>query len=122
MGRPAAADVETRAAALVADLDRWLAAARAAGDAGELPPLPSGLPAELTRRLAEHAPTADWDAVAAHYLGCAAMHHAAGGPAGPVKRLRAELRFAPGFDGPPRFDREKRDRLRGLFDELRGAK
>ena len=121
---PKPAAVKARAAAAVADLDRWLAAAQLAED-GPPARVPPDLPAEMVRALAQSAATADgrakdsdWDFLAAHYLGCGAMYHAAGGKtahpewAAPLKALGAGLRFPPPIgrtrtDSPAGFGREK---------------
>ena len=86
--------------------------------------------------LADH----DWDALAANYLGCAAMFHAkwAQNPAGPepgwgrpLRALRDELQFPvigarsgkPGerFNSPSDLTQQKLFDLRDKFEALRGA-
>ena len=119
------------AAEAVKELDAWLAALQTAEDAGLSPP-----PADITRKIAHalagHALSADrktladrdWDALAAHYLGCAAMYHASGGakavPAWtePVRQLAGLLKFPPGYVSPKDFDDAKREKVRQQFAAL----
>lgn len=112
------------AAKAVAELDRWLAALQAAEDAG-LPAVSHDLPRTIARALAKNADTAtDWDALAAHYLGVAAMYHASGGKkavptwTGPVRELEKLLAFPKGFNSPTDLDREA---VRTQFAALKDA-
>ncbi len=103
---PAAATVAGLAADAVAEFDAWLAQLQAAEDGG-LPRLPPDVPRRVANALASAAVTpdraaladADWDALAARYLGCAAMYHAGGGRAttpgwaAPVRGLAGRLAF-----------------------------
>ena len=103
---PAAARVAGLAADAVAEFDAWLAQLQVAEDAG-LPRLPADVPRRVASALAAAAVTpdraalsdADWDALAARYLGVAAMYHAGGGrvtaPAwsAPVRGLAGRLAF-----------------------------
>jgi hypothetical protein len=128
--------VAAKARAVVADLDRWLAAVQAAEDRG-LGGLPPDLPRRIARDLAAGAvaeggnglPGTDWDFLAPRYLGCAAMAHAAGGRAAapgwaePVAGLAGLLRFPPPtggtrFDGPAGLDRRKLDLVRDRFGDI----
>ncbi|MBX9584181.1 MAG: cytochrome c family protein, partial [Gemmataceae bacterium] len=85
---PDPATVAVQARTVVAELDRWLAAAQAAEDRG-LGRLPPDLPRRIAHDLAAGVPSdnpsgltdSDWDFLAPRYLGCAAMAHAAGGRA-----------------------------------------
>ncbi len=119
-----AKDVAAQAAKAVAELDAWLVALQDAEDRGPKP-MASGtaykLAGELAKnalgtgrdsdRLADH----DWDALAANYLGAAAMAHASGGVnkvkwGAPIEKIRDGLRFDPDpnrrvrFDSPWMFD------------------
>jgi hypothetical protein len=144
---PAAADVAKDARAAVAELDRWLAELQAADDSGaNLKPVRAGLAAELAIVLANNAftdPKAakgatrlkdhDWDALAANYLGCAAMFHAQGGTAGgnnwfaELDDVRKGLRFPPRTareplpTSPIDYDGTKINKLREQFELLRDA-
>ena len=66
------------AAEVVTELDGWLADVQAAEEAG-VSALPADITRQITHALVTHAVGRDWDALAVHYLGCAAMYHAAGG-------------------------------------------
>ena len=103
---PGAAKVAGLAADAVAEFDAWLAQLQAAEDSG-LPRLAADVPRQVVNALAAAAVTrdraaladSDWDALAARYLGCAAMYHAGGGRAttpawaAPVRRLAGRLAF-----------------------------
>jgi hypothetical protein len=128
---PDATTVTRLAADATAELDLWLVAVQAAEDCG--PPAP---PADITRRIAHalagHALSADrkavadrdWDALAAHYLGCAAMYHASGGAkvvptwSAPVRGLAGLLTFPAGYVSPKDFDDTKREQVRQQFAAL----
>ena len=131
---PAPTEVAKAAKAAVAELDRWLAEVQAAeertsGATDETAPakiagrlVANALAESDPKRLRDH----DWDALAANYLGVAAMYHATGGRAGPAagwsKPLSAvgtELRFPDGYNGPAKFGRLKLDLIRDNFDALR---
>ena len=79
---PAPAAIKAQAAKALAELDAWLAAMQAAEDRGP-GPVPKGAPERLAHALAANALAKDgrladhdWDALAANYLGSAAMFHA----------------------------------------------
>ena len=121
--------VAGQAAKAVAELDAWLAALQAAEDRGGrvAPDVERKIAHELARaaltpnrtKLADH----DWDALAANYMGCAAMHHAGGHPnwSVPLRGLGGALKFPAakaGVGSPAGFGRTERDRVRDLFREL----
>jgi hypothetical protein len=121
--------VAGQAAKAVAELDAWLVALQVAEDRGER--ARPGTPRKIAHALAASALTADrakladhdWDALAASYLGCAAMHHAGGEPnwSAPIRGLRDELHFPTtkaGLSSPTGFGRRERDRVRDRFREL----
>ncbi len=129
---PQPAEVAKRAKAAVSELDRWLAEMQAAEDGGGGPDanapakianlLAANALADDRKRLADH----DWDALAANYLGAAAMYHASGGRSGtgalwrePLLGIEKELRFPVGFNGPAKFGRLKLDPIRDSFESLR---
>jgi hypothetical protein len=139
---PAAADVARDAKAAVAELDRWLAELQVADDSPNPKPVRAGLAAELAVVLAGNAFTDpknavrlkdhDWDALAANYLGCAAMFHAQGGAAGGQKwfaeldTVRKSLQFPKVGSGPVPaspidYDRTRINLLREQFELLRDA-
>jgi hypothetical protein len=132
---PAAKEVADQAHKARAELDAWLAAMQTADDLQQKP-VPKGTAERLAHTLAANALAGDklkdhdWDALAANYLGCAAMYHATGGAAGnkwgkDLEDVRANLRFptAPGgrFDSPADLTRGKLDLLRTNFERLRDA-
>jgi hypothetical protein len=147
---PAPRKVREEAAAAIAELDAWLVAMQQAQDRG-LKPLPPGTAEKLAHALAANALAKgkdgkpvladhDWDALAANYLGCAAMFHAkwAENPAGPepawgrpLWALRDELQFpvigtksgkaAERFNSPADLTQKKLFDLRDKFEALRGA-
>jgi hypothetical protein len=120
-----------KAGDLVAALDRVLAAAQDAEDAGRLV-VPTGVPVRVADALARAAAaTADWDDLAQQYLGCAAVYHAAGGQSGrpdwtgPLTQIGTDLRFpragAVRWDNPADFGWERLDRVRMNFGRLTGG-
>jgi hypothetical protein len=132
---PAAGDVIAQARAAVAELDTFLAELQAAEDRGA-GAVSADAPRAIANRLAANALSADgkrladhdWDALAASYLGAAAMYHAAGGRAdatweAPLRGVGATLRFPTAkdaaFNSPAGFDRKKLDEIRNSFDVLR---
>jgi hypothetical protein len=147
---PAPGKVRERAAAAVAELDAWLAAMQRAQDRG-LKPLPPRTAEKLAHALASNALAKgpggepvladhDWDALAANYLGCAAMFHAkwAENPAGPepawgrkLWALRDELEFPAlvntsgkrvgRFNSPAGLTQKRLTDLRNTFESLRDA-
>ncbi len=144
---PAADKVKGQASTAVAELDRWLVAMQQAQDRG-FKSLPPGTAERVAHALASNALAKgkggkpvladhDWDALAANYLGCAAMLHAkwAENPAGQVPAwgeklwsLRDELKFPPGvvkpperFNSPAGLTQKKLFQLRDTFEALRGA-
>jgi hypothetical protein len=133
---PAPAAIKAQAGKVLAELDAWLFAMQAADDRGPRP-VPKGTPERLAHSLARNALAKDgarladhdWDALAANYLGSAAMFHAAGGPPGrwetELKSLHTGLRFpvtaGARFDGPADFDANKVKMLRLNFERLRDA-
>jgi cytochrome c551/c552 len=147
---PGARKVREEAAAAVAELDAWLVAMQRAQDRG-LKPLPPGTAEKVAHALAANAlangpggkpvlADHDWDALAANYLGCAAMFHArwAENPAGPepgwggkLWALRDELQFpaiaiksgkaGERFNSPADLTQKKLFDLRDKFEALRGA-
>jgi len=125
---PKPADVEPLAAAARAELDAWLAELQAAEESQPRSPQAAAQAFDLTLFLS-HAGSnaAEWDSLAAHYLGAAAMYHAAGGEkarpksAKPLAAIRAELRFPTSFNNPVGFDRLKLERARGGFRALHNA-
>lgn len=135
--RPDPKAVAIRARRAVAELDTWLAAIQAAEDKTPTHRLPSDVPRKFAHALAANALSPDrtkladydWDALAANFLGTAAMYHASGGKAAvptwtdPIRGLMADLEFPkrkPGerFDSPAGFGKTKRDQVRDRFREL----
>lgn len=134
---PAPAVVAVQAKKAVAELDAWLVAMQAAEESGAKP-VPKGTAQRLAHALAANALTKDqplladhdWDALAANYLGCAAMFHASGGSsankwAPQLEKLRDSLRFPFAQDGrfnsPADLTHGKLDLLRMNFKDLRDA-
>lgn len=77
-------------------------------------PVSSAQIVDATRFFSQVGGTAtDWDALAANYLGAAAMHHAGGGAKAhplarnPVNAIRNELRFPAIYKSPKGFDPAK---------------
>ncbi len=113
---PAPAKVAELAATAVAEFDAWLAQLQLAEN-GALPRLSADVPRGIANALAVAAVTpdraaladADWDALAARYLGCAAMYHAGGGRTTtptwtePLRGLGGRLAFPADAKGQ-RFD------------------
>ncbi len=136
---PAAAAVAKESADAVKALDAWLAAMQAAEDDKSRPQLAPQLAAELATAIAGDVFTDpakggrvkdhDWDALAARYLGCAAVLHATGGTAGWKPELEAvrdglafpKLQKGPRLDSPAGYDQPRLNELRGLFEKLRDA-
>ena len=145
---PARTEVVAAATKALAELDGWLAAMQAADDnRAALKPVPKGTAERLAHALAKNAiadkkpndakadsrlKDHDWDALAANYLGCAAMYHATGGAAGnkwggELDAVRQGLRFRPRAgeggrpDSPTDFDANKLKRLLTNFGSLRDA-
>jgi hypothetical protein len=131
---PDAKAVAAQAARAVAELDAWLVALQAAEERGGR--VSADAPRKFAHALAANALTEDrakladhdWDALAANYLGCAAMHWGTRGPAwaAPVRGLESELKIASvlkitGFKSPIGFGRKGRDRVRDLFRDLYDA-
>ena len=115
-------EVESLAAAARAELDAWLAEMQAGEDAS---PRSSAVLEPIDASLFQRGAAAkEWDSLAAHYLGGAAMYHAAGGEKThpPMKRplaaIRDELRFPPSFNNPAKFDRGSLERVRAEFLKL----
>lgn len=136
---PSPARVKEQATKALAELDAWLARLQTAEDEKN-PPIPSGTTEKLAHALANNAlrrgtrgetllADHDWDAVAANYLGCAAMFHASGGKFSTWKRpldsLRDQLRFPAlpqgRFDSPADWTVQKLNTLRDNFIELRNV-
>lgn len=137
MGKQRSPNPETvaaLAAKAVAELDAWLVALQDADDRGG-PRVSPDAPRRFAARLAGNALAGaklrdhDWDALAANYLGCAAMYHAAGGRravpgwANPLGELGRGLAFPPPtngerFDGPKGFGVEQLKSVRGAFEAL----
>ena len=130
---PAPAEVAKRAKAAVDELDGWLANLQAAEDRGS-GTVARDTPEKIAHRLAVNALSSDgktladhdWDALAANYLGTAAMYHATGGKTGtgarwhdPLLAIDKNLRFPPIANGPVKFDRFKLDPIRDSFESLR---
>jgi hypothetical protein len=130
---PAVAAAQAQKA--VAELDQWLAAMQAAEDRG-LPSVNGNVPLTLANKLANNALSKngkladhDWDAMAANYLGAAAMHHAIGGKDNakawhePLLKVRDALRFPQvkdgRFDSPADRNTDKLKLLRENFELLR---
>ena len=120
-----------QAAVVVAELDRWLARAEADEDDRPNRRLAGGLPQGLAGALAADAlaggrlKDSDWDYLAAHYLGCAAMAHAGGGASvvpwgGDVRGLEKALRFPDPwrFDSPVGFGPARLGEVRLGFEKL----
>ncbi len=136
---PSVARVKEQATKALAELDAWLVALQAAED--EKPqPLPSETAEKLAHAIANNALSLgangetlladhDWDALAANYLGCAAMYHASAGkfPAWkrPLDSLQEQLRFpTPSqgrFDSPADWTVQKLNTLRDNFIQLRNV-
>lgn len=126
MDRSAApAIIEPQAAKARDELDRWLAELQAA----EVLPRQPANPQRILRALAEHsAKSSEWDALAAGYLGCAAMTHAAGSQSKVTQdldSLHSVLEFpriASGrYNNPVQFDRGRLEQARSLFLKVRDA-
>lgn len=113
-----AKDVAAQAAKAVRELDAWLVALQNAEDRGPKP-VPTGAAHKLAGALATNAlgtgdakdlfADHDWDALAANYLGVAAMAHASGGAnkvkwGGQLEAIRDGLRFDADPRGKVRFD------------------
>ncbi|MBA4189556.1 MAG: hypothetical protein C0467_16345 [Planctomycetaceae bacterium] len=135
--RPDPKAVASRARRAVAELDGWLAAIQAAEDKAPTKRLAPDASRKFAHALAANALSPDrtkladydWDALAANYLGAAAMYHASGGKKAvptwtdPVRGLMADLEFPkrkPGerFDSPAGFGKTARDRVRDRFRDL----
>ncbi len=129
---PEPAEIVKKAKAAVVELDRWLAAMQAEEERGP-GVVAKGTPEKIAHRLAKNALSGDrkqladhdWDALAANYLGTAAMYHAAGGKDGTVSAWREslanvakELRFPFGTNSPVKFDRLKLNPIRDNFELL----
>lgn len=133
---PAAVRDQTRKAR--AELDRWLAALQAVDDRNAR--VPADAPRRLARALASDAladgqlKDHDWDFLSVHYLGAAAMYHAAGGAAGDadwrpsVLSLAKLLKFPPPtrrdqdrYDSPAGFGPADREKAKDLFRSLADA-
>jgi hypothetical protein len=124
--------VAAHAAKAVAELDAWLAALQAAEDRDPSPRVSPAALREFVSRLSRNALSADgkaladhdWDALAANYLGCAAMYHAAGGKAAepgwtdPLRVLGERLRFPKGTNSPAGLDRKGLDAVRDGFQQF----
>lgn len=128
---PKPAEVEAASAAARIELDAWLADLQTAEGANPRSPGAGTQAMSFTRGLCRNAVSEkDWDSLAVHYLGVAAMHHATGGSqahpfaAGPLAAIRNELRFPKSFNNPAGFDAAKLNAVhRGfadLFDASRG--
>ncbi len=133
---PAPATVAKQAKNAIAELDRWLAELQAAEDRGASSVSPDA-PRVIANRLATNALSKDgkkladhdWDALAANYLGAAAMYHADGGAnaaktwSEPLLRVRDSLRFPPVkagvFNSPADLDQKKLNLIRDNFEFLR---
>jgi hypothetical protein len=125
MGRISAraSDVENQSATALVELNAWLAALQAAEEETN----PKANPYRMLEALAGSAvENADWDSLASHYLGCAAMVHAASGKSDMkdiLEGLRRDLQFpkigGERFNNPARFDREELTRVRAAFGRLR---
>ena len=137
---PKPASVRDQAVKARAELDRWLSTLQAADDRNMR--VPSEAPRRIAHSLAADALTPDrkslrdhdWDFLSVHYLGTAAMYHAAGGAAADagwrptVFSLSRLLRFPPPTqrdidrnDGPVGFGPADRERARDLFRTLAEA-
>jgi hypothetical protein len=125
--------VRSRAAAAVAQLDAWVAFLQTAEECRRGVRNNRDLPGQLIRELARDALTpdrralreSDWDFLAAHVLGCAAMSHATAGSEGgtEVRGLIDLLRFPPPIRdkqrrSPGALTREKSGQVRDLFQRL----
>ncbi|MCI0700819.1 MAG: cytochrome c family protein, partial [Planctomycetia bacterium] len=140
---PKLQDVIDDADDAIKELDAWLLALQDAGDKNGRS-VPEYTPRDIVHALAGNAlghndkketklADHDWDALAANYLGCAAMYHATGGEAGgntwgkELKAIRANLRFpltgkkGEWFDSPALFTRDKLNQLTKDFMALRKA-
>jgi hypothetical protein len=132
-------EVKKLATAAVAELDAWLVDLQNADDARGKPVKP-GTAERVAHALATNALAADgkvladhdWDALAANYLGAAAMAHATGGASkakwgGSLPGIDGLLRFKPRagesarYDSPWQYDPKHVDTLRLRFTELRAA-
>lgn len=129
--------VADQAGKAVRELDAWLVALQDAADRGPKSVAPGTAP-RIAHALAGNALSKDgaaladhdWDALAANYLGAAAMAHASGGAGkvrwgGDLDALRKGLAFprpATGrFDSPWQLNRATFDDLRAGFQRLRAA-
>ncbi|MBA4066582.1 MAG: hypothetical protein C0501_23330 [Isosphaera sp.] len=132
---PSPKAVAAQAGKAVAELDAWLAILQAAEDRDPAPRVSPAVARKFVARLTDNALAKDkdghtvladhdWDALAANYLGCAAMYSAAGGKAGepgwaePVKALGDKLRFPAGKDSPSGLDRKGLDGVRDGFQRF----
>lgn len=109
--------VAVQAGKAVTELDAWLAELQATEDRGGWR-VPADAPRRIANALAHNGTAAhDRDALAANYLGVAAMYHAAGGKAAfpawtdPLRELTTALKFGA-------FERE---RVRKSFEALHAA-
>jgi hypothetical protein len=128
---PKAKDAESKAAAALAELDAWLARMQQAEDANWRSLTAKNDLDMLARALATGAlHQQEWDALAMHYLGNAAVYHAGGGAGtyptwtDDLTAIRNELlfpRFPGRFNSPSRFDEAARNRVRGYFIHLQEA-
>jgi len=122
---PKAAAVATLAAAARAELDGWLAEMQASEEAHPRSPAAAIQAVDATLFLTQSGASAsEWDSLAAHYLGVAAMYHASGGAKGrplstkPLDAIRGGLKFPATFNSPKGLDAGK---LRGEFRNLMNA-
>lgn len=120
---PNPAEVEKLSVAARAELDAWLADLQVAEESS----LPSTrtVAATLMGQLASRGNAdPDWDALAVHYLGCAAMYHAGGGGKAhpnakqPLDEIRQSLGFPKGFNNPEGFDLKKLNGVRERFQTI----
>ena len=140
--RPNPKIIASQAKRAVAELDAWLAELQASEDKTTTR-LPADAPRKFANTLALNALSSDgkklrdydWDALAANYLGSAAMYHASGGKgvvprwSDPIRGLMADLEYpqrkaGERFDSPAQFGKTEpdqirvRDRVRDRFREL----
>jgi hypothetical protein len=122
---PNPAEVEPLAVAVRAELDVWLAFVQQSEETHPRSPSAATQTGDATFFFAQAGGAAkDWDALAAYYLGAAAMHHASGGEKEhplarkPIDAIHRELKFPDGFKSPKGFDPAK---VRAEFRNLLNA-
>lgn len=122
---PKPSEVAALAAAARAELDAWLAEMQRSEELHPRSSAASSHAVDLTLFLTQSgAAVSEWDSLAAHYLGVAAMYHASGGSktrplsTKPLEAIRGGLKFPTSFNSPKGFDSAK---VRKEFGNLQNA-